>query len=87
MNKVEEFIYFKYLINSLVLKHNFEIIDQNKNGWEKGRGKSDIEIHNISIKYHWKDLKIRTFDELVNSQNFYNYKHYKSIYINEFTNN
>lgn len=50
--------YLNYVVISLGLKYNFNIIDLTKDNSIIGRGPVDKTFGNTGIKYLWKDLAI-----------------------------
>jgi len=77
-------IYFLYVSIVLALKYNFEVIDI-KDGYEKGRNINNIIKHfSIGFSVHWKDISMKTFDELKSEKGFYDWEHYKSLYYSKY---
>lgn len=68
-------IYNMFLSSQLVLKNDFNIVDHSKKNALKGFSNPNKQFLGISFFFHWKDLKIESFDDFISDRNIKNIYH------------
>lgn len=83
MTQHQQKVYLYYVCKQLALKHDFAIIELTKPHAMTGRGPMDSVHGTIGFKYHWRDLKVLSFEELVNGNPPYDFTWYEDLMSHE----
>ena len=62
-------LYMNYYIRQLSLKHNFHIVDADKENWSHGYSTPDIMRGDVAIYYLWKNHRIMTYEQFFSEDN------------------
>jgi hypothetical protein len=80
MSKEELNIYMHYVYLQAKLKNTPNVIDLLREKGEKGRQTPDKIVGQVGFTWYWKDVQIKSIDELKAEDGMYNWKWYSDLY-------